>query len=433
MSVNHTDINVRHLAPHVFLMSSPSVEGDATKVRKHIVSIPRPPTPPSSDCDPDPSTNRPPSPIAARSPIAQARSSAPSATNAIASLDATDELLLRQIQSGEKTSLSIRPSHFTRLAPHLREFRVDYDPKQEKLLRRMPGSVHEEVLETLRRRLYLEQERVQKSEHVDPRVRHPIASVVLRGSTSITLGQGVTKEIRSPDISITDEHDDTLPTFICEVAHSQTAEKVKELCPRYIERSEGVIQCTLAVDLPYGRPGPGSVTVYRIGEKKIDGEIWGCAVEEQTATICDPDGDAEDAAIELRASDFLRLDPEDGGDEADRTRISIPLAEISRAYRKAMEGQEEASQRPREATKRKRHDARQKRWPQPKVTSGSEYEDEEAPQAKRQQRRGAVEDTDPARPMMSLRSRSTRPPAASSSTPTRRKSEKWKKDPSGDS
>ncbi|KAH9828136.1 hypothetical protein Tdes44962_MAKER09451 [Teratosphaeria destructans] len=292
-----------------------------------------------------------------------------------------DADILHQITAGDSTRIAVDPKQFARLESESRlpEKRFAYDPAQSVLSHWMPEVEHERVCKCLRSLLEDEIRRLIAKPEVDARVKEALRGVEEVGSTSVRklLRSGTWRQ--DPDISFRESLEDEMPVLVGEVAFSQTTKDVHCLCLDYINNSKGMIQCAIAVDLPYSEASTGSVSVYGIGATQVKGKTLNTATLLDRRDFIDVGGNDMAGEIELPASALLRLRRDQGGQEAERTMVRLNLAELSAAYRRAVASRGASKV----SLKRRREDAEARDWYSPPTESEYVPSSPDTPDAKK--------------------------------------------------
>lgn len=356
--------------------------GDHCKPRSPM-SLPQP-TPTTSDTEsrdfPDP--HLPPSPP----------SSPPDRSGA--AVDQYVDTLRRRPRAGCATRVTLTPGEWKEVKARLDsawfdENKYDYEPGEQALLLRMPRPSHERLIAALRTAVWAEIERWRDSLQLPAPIRRALAIVRDGGSTTqlFPIPEGDAEQ--TPDMSVYHRMDDTYPTLVAEVAHSQRTASVQRKCKSYVKRSQGAVQCALALDLPYnGQPEAPTITIFRPHlTPREPPQPPLASVQSVVIPFRHPDGSACDGSLDLTLADILCLN-DLGGSDALRdmcrsTPLAIPLATLANALTEV----EEATRNPR---KRVRSEFEAAEWsqspsPTPSDNTGAETEKSRPRLSKRQQ------------------------------------------------
>ncbi|KAF2419687.1 hypothetical protein EJ08DRAFT_598800 [Tothia fuscella] len=199
------------------------------------------------------------------------------------------------------------------------KLRYDYNRETSRLVVRMPSTIHEYLIESIKLSIHDQLEEIRRGSGMASDFAQKIYPA---GSATISLKQSK----HDPDASF--QHDDArYPGVILEVAYSQKLKNLDRLAHTYLSGSHANVQAVVGINLPYGGDccRKATLSVWRTRVVRTDtGKKLRVVKEPADEEFRDAQGNlADNCGLQLRLKDFAYEElTQDIADREDELKIS---------------------------------------------------------------------------------------------------------------
>ncbi|KAF2763828.1 hypothetical protein EJ03DRAFT_332417 [Teratosphaeria nubilosa] len=308
--------------------------------------------------------------------------------------DSDLDQIARDLLAGRVLKVSLTPAEWTKIALSVGDVRCEYDPRMQTATRHMTTPIHEQLVHAISTLLDANIQRLKDDGQLSDALRQAVANLTNGGHRRVPLQLRNRPWDSDPDVQWREDGDDSLPTFVAEVAYTQSDQDVLEKAKNYIRASRGCIRAVLVATAPYARLQRQAGSLYLLRPRVNPENKKFSVVTEQAAVYVGENGARKSGHFLIRLSDLLTFDQgSQEREEADNASLTFDFASLNDALERGRRQQELENQEKAVSRQRKRP-ARELQEAEFSDSADSEYVLEEDAHVQERCRGGALEKMD---------------------------------------